>query len=179
MRPSPSASSGSPVRSDDSSIARPARNRQRLRSTDVRCTCFMVRSLSRKISQLYDDVLAPSGLKGTQFSVLLQARTRRGHAPLTVSALAAVLHTDRTTMTRNLRTLEQAGLITLQAGTDARSRCVVVTEAGEAAFRQALDLWKQAQAQIRTLCGAEQIMALEQLVDHLLPRMVAVQEAAQ
>ncbi|HBK00690.1 MAG TPA: MarR family transcriptional regulator, partial [Delftia acidovorans] len=35
------------------------------------CTCFMVRSLSRKISQLYDDTLAPSGLRGTQFSLLV------------------------------------------------------------------------------------------------------------
>lgn len=146
--------------------------------TQVRCTCFMVRSLSRKISQLYDDALAPSGLKGTQFSLLLQARTRRGQAPLTVSALAGALHTDRTTLTRNLRTLEQAGLIALQAGADARSRCVVVTPAGEQSFRQAVGLWKQAQAQVRALCGAEQIAALEQLVDGLLPRMAHVQEAA-
>lgn len=138
----------------------------------------MVRSLSRKISQLYDDALAPSGLKGTQFSLLLQARTRRGRAPLSVSALAAVLHTDRTTMTRNLRALEQAGLITLQVGQDARSRCVQVTPEGEAAFRQALGLWRQAQAQVRALCGAEHIAALEQLVDAMLPRMAAVQEVA-
>lgn len=147
-------------------------------SADVRCTCFMVRSLSRKISQLYDDALAPSGLKGTQFSLLLQARSRRGQAPLSVSALAAVLHTDRTTMTRNLRTLEQSGLIVIQAGADARSRCVAVTPAGEAAFRQALALWKQAQAQVRALCGVEQIAALEQLVTHMLPRMSHVQEVA-
>jgi len=147
-------------------------------SKDVRCTCFMVRSLSRKISQLYDDTLAPSGLKGTQFSLLSQARTQRGQAPLTVTALAAVLNTDRTTMTRNLRTLEQAGLIALQAGPDARSRCVVVTAQGEAAFRQALGLWKQAQAQVRELCGTDQIAALEQLVHQLLPRLAAVQEAA-
>lgn len=142
------------------------------------CTCWMVRSLSRKISQLYDDVLAPSGLKGTQFSLLLQARTRRGQAPLTVSALAAVLHTDRTTMTRNLRTLAQAGLIALQPGADARSRCVLVTPAGEAVFRQAQRLWQQAQTQVRTLCGDTQIAALEQLVQTLLPRLASVPEAA-
>jgi len=138
----------------------------------------MVRSLSRKISQLYDDALAPSGLKGTQFSLLSQARVRRGQAPLTVTALAAVLNTDRTTMTRNLRTLEQSGLIALQPGADARSRCVVLTAEGEAAFRQALGLWKQAQAQVRALCGSDQIAALEQLVTQLLPRMADVQEAS-
>ncbi len=76
------------------------------------CTCFMVRSLSRKISQLYDDTLAPSGLRGTQFSLLVQARNAPDGPP-TVSALAEQLHTDRTTMTRNLRTLQQAGFIDL------------------------------------------------------------------
>lgn len=161
-----------------SATKRPAGQPSEAPPTAVRCTCFMVRSLSRKISQLYDDALAPSGLKGTQFSLLLQARSRQGQAPLTVSALASVLHTDRTTMTRNLRTLEQAGLIAVQAGADARSRCVHVTPEGEQAFRQGLDLWRQAQAQVRALCGAEQIAALEQLVDGILPRMAHVQEAA-
>ena len=115
------------------------------------CTCFMVRSLSRKISQLYDDTLAPSGLKGTQFSLLAQARVRRGQEPLSVSALAQRLNTDRTTMTRNLRTLEQAGLIALVPGKDARSRCVVLTADGDARYRQALGLWKHAQAEVRAL----------------------------
>jgi DNA-binding MarR family transcriptional regulator len=89
----------------------------------------MVRSLSRKISQLYDDTLAPSGLRGTQFSLLVQARNAP-EGPPTVSALAEQLHTDRTTMTRNLRTLQQAGFIDLVPGADARSRCVVVTPEG-------------------------------------------------
>jgi DNA-binding MarR family transcriptional regulator len=96
------------------------------RAADPVCTCFMVRSLSRKISQLYDDTLAPSGLRGTQFSLLVQARNAP-EGPPTVSALAEQLHTDRTTMTRNLRTLQQAGFIDLVPGADARSRCVVVT----------------------------------------------------
>lgn len=148
------------------------------RTPDVRCTCFMVRSLSRKISQLYDDALAPSGLKGTQFSLLAQARSPRAKAPLTVSALAGLLHTDRTTLTRNLRTLEQGGLITLEAGADARSRCVLVTPEGEAAYRHALGLWKQAQTQVRELGGSAQIAALEQLVTQLLPRMAQAQEVA-
>lgn len=142
------------------------------------CTCFMVRSLSRKISQLYDDTLAPSGLKGTQFSLLTQARVRRGQEPLSVSALAQRLNTDRTTMTRNLRTLEQAGLIALVPGKDARSRCVVLTADGDARYHQALGLWKQAQADVRALCGGDQIAALEQLVGQLLPRLAHVQEAA-
>ena len=138
------------------------------RAADPVCTCFMVRSLSRKISQLYDDTLAPSGLRGTQFSLLVQAR-RAPQGPPTVSALAEQLHTDRTTMTRNLRTLQQAGYIDLVPGADARSRCVLVTPEGVAKVREAAALWRQAQQRVRELCGAERIGALESLVLGLLP----------
>src|SRR6218665_1293028 len=89
----------------------------------ARCTSFMARSLSRKISQFYDDQLAPSGLRGTQFNMLVQAR-RAKDGPLTVTRLAELLNTDRTTLTRNLQTLQAQGLIEVVAGADARSRCV-------------------------------------------------------
>ncbi len=130
----------------------------------------MVRSLSRRISQLYDDTLAPSGLRGTQFSLLMQVR-RAPAMTLTVSALAELLHTDRTTLTRNLRTLQQAGCIELVAGTDARSRHVLITDAGRARLREAAALWQQAQQRVRALCGSEEIGALEQLVLGMLPRL--------
>ncbi|MDR0225205.1 MAG: MarR family winged helix-turn-helix transcriptional regulator [Burkholderiaceae bacterium] len=142
------------------------------RAPDPVCTCFMVRSLSRKISQLYDDTLAPSGLRGTQFSLLVQAR-RAHQAPPTVSALAEQLHTDRTTLTRNLRTLQQAGCIELVPGTDARSRCVVVTAQGQAKIREAAALWRLAQQRVRELCGLQQIAALESLVLDMLPVLEA------
>ncbi|MEE9539836.1 MAG: MarR family transcriptional regulator, partial [candidate division NC10 bacterium] len=34
------------------------------------CVCFNIRKAARAISQLYDDVLRPSGLRVTQFSIL-------------------------------------------------------------------------------------------------------------
>ncbi|WP_280188523.1 MarR family winged helix-turn-helix transcriptional regulator [Delftia sp. PS-11] len=147
-------------------------------ASDPVCTCFMVRSLSRKISQLYDDTLAPCGLRGTQFSLLVQARNAPD-GPLTVSALAERLHTDRTTMTRNLRALQQAGLIELAPGTDARSRCVLVTPEGRSRIREAAALWRQAQQRVRELCGAERIAALESLALGMLPMLeTATQEDA-
>lgn len=138
---------------------------------DQLCTCFMVRSLSRRISQLYDDILAPTGLRGTQFALLAHARTLDGCEPLMVSVLAERMNTDRTTLTRNIRALQGAGLIETRAGKDARSRCVVVTPAGEATFRAALPLWREAQSQVRSMGGAESIQELERIVRQVLPRL--------
>ena len=143
----------------------------------ARCTSFMARSLSRKISQFYDDMLAPSGLRGTQFNLLGQAR-RAKDGPLTVSRLAELLNTDRTTLTRNLQTLQAQGLIEVVAGADARSRCVRVTEAGEQAHRLGAQYWRQAQQQVRALCGEDTIAQLEQVVDQMLGQLHAATPVA-
>ena len=46
----------------------------RQKPTQVRvawhCTCFNVRRASRAVTQFYDDIMAPSGIKATQFTML-------------------------------------------------------------------------------------------------------------
>ena len=66
------------------------------------CTCFKIRSLARQVSQLYDDMLAPSGLRRTQYSLIAHPRRPRGRNAPTVSELAAAIFTDRTTRATTL-----------------------------------------------------------------------------
>lgn len=134
------------------------------------CTNFKVRSLARLLSQLYDETLAPSGLRSTQYGLIAHARRPRGGTPPSVSELAAILFTDRTTLTRNLGPLVAAGYLRLESGGDARSKAVVVTAEGEAAYRRARALWKTAQARVREVAGVRQVGELEALVDRMLPR---------
>lgn len=134
------------------------------------CTSFKIRSLARQVSQLYDDTLAPCGLRGTQFSLLAHARRPRGGAAPTVSELAAAMFTDRTTLTRNLKPLMAAGLVRLETGADARSKGVVVTPAGEQVWREARELWKRAQARVREIAVAGAVGELEALIDAMLPK---------
>jgi DNA-binding MarR family transcriptional regulator len=133
------------------------------------CTCFRLRSLTRRVTQFYDQALAPAGLKVTQYSLIAHARRRPGAAGPTVSELAAALFTDRTTVTRNLRPLIDAGWLALGPGGDARSKAVQVTPAGEAAFQTARPLWRAAQARVRELTGTERLASLHGLIDELLP----------
>lgn len=137
----------------------------------VACTCFKLRSLARRVTQLYDHEMAASGLKVTQYSLLAHAlRGAAGTAP-TVSALADAMATDRTTLTRNLRPLVTAGYLEVGPGTDARSKAVRVTVAGVAAFRAARPLWQAAQARMRSIGGAAEVDKLHALVDTVLPRL--------
>ena len=142
------------------------------------CTCIKLRSLSRRVTQLYDQALSPSGLKVTQYSVIAHARRKDGSVGPTVSDLADALFTDRTTLTRNLKPLMDAGFIKVSSGADARCKAVCVTPAGEAAYQAARPLWKQAQVRMRNLAGDDQLAALHGLIEAILPRVEEVNQAA-
>ena len=127
------------------------------------CTCFRARRLARRITQIYDRVLAPSGLRVTQFS-LLSPLLRSG--PLAVGALATTLDMDRTTLTRNLKPLIDAGLVSLaRSATDARQREIVLTEVGRARHRDAKKLWRRAQDEINRTLGSPKVVSLHRLFD--------------
>src|SRR5881409_4178091 len=84
------------------------------------CTCLAVRQAARHVTQFYDQCLAPSGLRTTQFSILAKLK-RLG--PMTINALARELVMDRTTLGRTMLPLERDGLITIKDGTlDRRSK---------------------------------------------------------
>ena len=89
----------------------------------------------------------------------------------TVSELAQALLTDRTTLTRNLKPLVDAGFLKIGSGVDARSKAVCVTPTGEAVYQSAHPLWKLAQAQLRELAGAEQLNALHAMIETILPQL--------
>ena len=118
------------------------------------CACFNVRKAARAITKLYEEVLRPSGLRATQFSLLM---TTRVMGPVTVVKLAQVTVMDRTTLTRNLQILEKRGLITIKPGEDRREREVSLTTQGHEILQKAVSLWAQAQAQIHEGLGKERL----------------------
>ena len=72
------------------------------------CVCSTLRMVSRAVTQLDDDILRPSGLRVTQFSIL-GAIARLGEANL--RQLEHTLAIDQTTLTRSLKLLEGNGAI--------------------------------------------------------------------
>ena len=127
------------------------------------CACMKVRKAARAVTRAYSKALRPSGLQGTQFSMLVAA-SMAGGVPL--GRLADVLGLERTTMTRNLQLLERDGLIRL-ANVDGRTRNVAVTEAGAARLAQALPLWERAQGELSEKLGAEGWAAVQGMLGTL------------
>jgi DNA-binding MarR family transcriptional regulator len=123
----------------------PTANPSSLSEASAGCVCFHLRRSARAVTQFYDRMLAPTGLRATQFTLLTVVR-RTGGIPF--SSLADVLGMDRTTLTRNLRPLERDGLVTIEVGTDRRVRLVRLTRRGEQKQAEAEPLWAKAHARI-------------------------------
>lgn len=87
-------------------------------------------------------MLGPSGLRATQFTVLVAVALTD---PPTMTRIARALIMDGSTLTRNLRPLELAGLVKTDGGKDRRTRIVILTPRGRDRLTAALPLWEQAQ----------------------------------
>ncbi len=124
----------------------------------VNCACFNLRKVTRAVTQLYDDMLRPSELRVTQFSLLVVGKMM---GPVSVTRLAEMTVMDRTTLTRNLDLLRKQGLIEVAPGEDRRTRIVTITSRGNAALAKAMPFWKKAQSQVVKALGQERWTAMQ------------------
>ncbi len=139
------------------------------------CSSQKVRVLSRRISQHFDHIVASSGLKTTQYS-LLTAIVRFG--PLRPGDLARTMRLDASTLTRNLQPLIAAGWAVLGPGDDERSRLVAATDAGREKRAEAQRAWKRAQLAFNERVGAAAVARLHAAVEECMAQLDAMPEPA-
>jgi DNA-binding MarR family transcriptional regulator len=129
----------------------------RLREVARACACANLRRAARAVTQVFDDALAPSGLRATQFTLLVTSRLM---GESTINELAERMGMDRTTLSRNLKPLVRSGLLEVRRGEDGRTRLVRITPAGEYALEEAYPLWHGAQRETVSALGEERHEAL-------------------
>jgi DNA-binding MarR family transcriptional regulator len=140
------------------------------------CNCLALRQAARRVSQFYDQFLASSGLRTTQYSILARLQ-RRG--PMTINALAAELVMNRTTLGRNILPLQRDGLVAVgPAESDRRSKELRLTDAGAARFGGALKAWREAQARFEAAFGAKRAKELRALLHEVATSEQTAAEAA-
>jgi DNA-binding MarR family transcriptional regulator len=126
------------------------------------CNCFAVRSAARHVSQFYDQLLMPVGLRTTQFSIL--AKLNR-HGPLIINALAEQMVMDRTTLGRNILPLERDGLIQIRpVPADRRAKELHLTNAGDKRLQAGVKAWAHAQSQFEATFGAKRAAELRAML---------------
>ena len=137
------------------------------------CTCFRLRRAARKVSQIYDHELAVVGLSLNEYSILRHAE--RGSRLL--GELADSLGMERTTLTRNLKPLLEAGWLKESRGEDARQRLISINASGRRRIASAKPHWLRAQQRIEALYGAARTDRLRKdldLLDNALRRQSGI-----
>jgi DNA-binding MarR family transcriptional regulator len=125
-----------------------------------RCNCTALRKASRRISQLYDTALAPSGLKITQRAILAQVgRSERAR----VGELAEALVMDPGALAHSLKPLERDGLVAVAVDPDdRRNRLITLTRRGRAKLVETDGLWAKAQRSFEAALGRADSDALRE-----------------
>jgi DNA-binding MarR family transcriptional regulator len=123
--------------------------REDLREAVESCPGWNSRLAARRITQFLDRALAGSSLGVAQFGLLAQIAVATDD---TLGALAQRTGLDQSTLSRNLRTLQSAGLIEIAVvETDLRRRTLWLTETGLRQLESTLPALRAAQAKLAEL----------------------------
>jgi DNA-binding MarR family transcriptional regulator len=138
---------------------------------ELACTNTALRRATRRLGQLYDEALAPIGLKATQAGLLAQigGLTRDGgqEGP-TLQDLAERLAIGISALTHALRPLVRDGLVVLrQDAHDRRTKHGILSRLGKARLREALVLWSAANRRVETVLGPASAEKLRSLADQV------------
>lgn len=128
------------------------------------CMCTKLRAGSRAVTRHYENVMKAVGLSANQFSILIAVSIM---APVSITRLAQQLSMERTTLTRNLRPLENEGMILLTDG-HGRTRELSLTKKGQETLKEAKPLWDQAQRQLIEQLGKRDTQMLSELLRSIL-----------
>lgn len=121
------------------------------------CVLRHVARASRAVVSAYDPALAPYGLTGHQFNLMM---TLGQLGPMTVGFLAETLGMDASGVPRAIRPLADEGLIAVERGTDRRQRLLSLTVSGRARLDRATLAWTNVQAELVNTIGAARWTAL-------------------
>ena len=110
------------------------------------CYCINYRRAANTLTKYYDAAFAPVGLTGNQF-FLLNSIQQLG--PCNKSELAQYTSLDRTTIIRNLNTLEKKALVEPAPGASRRSSAIQLSETGRNAFTSGLGIWQKLQEALK------------------------------
>ncbi|MCF3936093.1 MarR family winged helix-turn-helix transcriptional regulator [Acuticoccus sp. M5D2P5] len=113
---------------------------------------------------MYDAALAEHGVSIVTYAVL---SVLSREAPLTLSALADRVGTDRTTLSRTVERMRAADLVMTTCGDDRRERRLSLTEHGRTTAAAARTAWQETARQLKAQYGEERLASLHALLADL------------
>lgn len=126
--------------------------------------CAALRAANRAVTQFYDLVLAPTGLKATQF-VALQTIDEAGEIAQCDFARNRAVAVE--TLSRRLSGLRSKGYIQVRTGDRHGEHIYRLTEKGRQALLNAAPYWERAQERLRRVLGENDWHVMPQVLDRI------------
>jgi DNA-binding MarR family transcriptional regulator len=122
------------------------------------CAGWNLRLTARRVTQFLEERMGGSGLSLSQFGLMAEIASAPDD---TLSALAARMGLDQSTLSRTLRTLEGDGLVEIaMVEGDQRRRMVWLTEKGARRLEASLASWRLAQAELGKVLSIDLVRRL-------------------
>ncbi|QKC82443.1 MarR family winged helix-turn-helix transcriptional regulator [Mesorhizobium sp. NZP2077] len=129
------------------------------------CNNATLRRAARKLGRFYDDVISPSGLKGTQFGLLYQIQVSDEPA---MGTIAEAMVMDLSALGHTLKPLIRDGFVEAFADKDDRRvKRVRLTPQGVAKLEEATKLWSIAQQRFEAMVGEQRAADLRAMLDEV------------
>ena len=128
------------------------------------CASFNFRKTARAVTRLYDAALEETGIRSTQFAILVGIAKNQ---PVSIGRLGDLLVIDSTTLTRSLRLLQKEGLLAISNRAAMRQRFLTVTPKGERVLARSLPAWRKAQERFVAAVGSEYWVDLRKELERL------------
>lgn len=137
------------------------------------CASFNFRRAARAVTRLYDLAFQESGIRSTQFTILIGiAKTQ----PTSIGSLADLLLIDRTTLTRSLRLLKKEGIVEISDRSTMRQRFLTLTPRGGDVLARALPEWRKTQERFVQAVGTDHWSALRRELEDLAHLTVTLEK---
>jgi DNA-binding MarR family transcriptional regulator len=137
------------------------------------CACEALRRSSRAVTQFYDLVLAPSGLKATQF-ISLRAIDEAGEIAQHQFARQYAVAVE--TLSRRLGALRRKELVKVRTGCKHGEQLYSLTEKGKAILNHARPYWDRAEDRLKTTLGDNEWRLILILADRVVLAAAAAEE---
>ncbi|MGH9522964.1 MAG: MarR family winged helix-turn-helix transcriptional regulator [Terriglobales bacterium] len=121
-----------------------------------------LRSASRAVTQLYDLVLSPMGIKASQFDTL---RTVAAFGTVKQCELARAYARSPETLSRSLASLRAKGLVEVRIDRANREQAYAITAAGREVLAQATPSWLHAEARLQESLGDLESILLSRIAN--------------
>ena len=123
------------------------------------CLSVRVRRLGRVVTRIYDAALAPHGISAAQLNLLAAVAVGEGVRP---ADLTRLLDLEKSTLSRDLKRMEQLGWVRPSEALPRGGRFVALTPAGSRLLAEVRPAWEKAQAAAQAELGQKPFAQLRE-----------------